>query len=806
MSGYLRLFPALILFASIFITPSFAGEVSLPRTGQTASYGPGDDGAIKAGLAWPSPRFKDNGDGTLTDNLTGLMWLKDGDCIVSSGYASANPSVAWLQEFDFVDKLNNGAFNNGAFHNITGYTTAKYNDWRVPNVNEMESLVKADSGQYSWLNASGFANIKGDLYATSTTAAGNTGSLWVIQMLCGSISEKDKGYVGCYVLPVRGVSNGPARVWQTGQSISYAPGDDGDNAQYGYDASWDPQARFIDNNDGTVTDTLTGLMWTKNTPNVWGNWSSVLTGVQSLNGSNYLGHSDWRLPNRKELRSLVDYSQYSPPLPAGNPFNHPVADFWTSSRDTVHSNNFWYIEMAAGNEQYTLNNSAYMAWPVRGDSSAPSPRNTLTINKAGDGAGTVTSDPAGISCGSSSNTAQASFYAGATVTLTAAPSSGSVFNGWAGGATGSTSAINITMTSSKTVTASFGKNSYSLTASASPAAGGTVAFSAPGPYAPNTKVTLTPNPAPGYQFSGWSNDASGTQDPLTVTMNKDMTVTANFAEIPDALALGYTQNGNAVTLNASLEMNGSMMPGQRVQIFETTPSGRDVSCGKAITGMDGTCRKKLAVNPGVTRTWYAKVISKGVCQGLESSPVTCTVGRVTPLSPDNKAVVTVPAPGLSWQGYDNATGYDVQVSTKPGFPAASTAAYPAAGTTFNGEEFSTGTRYFWRVTAELPTGTSMPSVARSIIYKGATNLSLTLISVNGNKGTFQATLTGSDGLGIPGRAVRITGGKQVVTAKTLADGSIIKTVTLRPGSYSVTAVFAGDRSYVPSQSLPVSGP
>ena len=93
MSGYLRIFSAFILFVSIFITPSFAGEVSLPQTGQTTSYGPGDDGAIQAGLAWPSPRFKDNADGTLTDNLTGLMWMKDANCVADSGYTRVLPTT-----------------------------------------------------------------------------------------------------------------------------------------------------------------------------------------------------------------------------------------------------------------------------------------------------------------------------------------------------------------------------------------------------------------------------------------------------------------------------------------------------------------------------------------------------------------------------------------------------------------------------------------------------------------------------------------------------------------------------------------
>ena len=797
MSKYFMLPLCLFLFTS-FITPSLAGEVSLPRTGQTTSYAPGDDGAIQAGLVWPSPRFKDNGDGTLTDNLTGLMWMKDADSLTSSGYVSgyAPPVLqSWKQSFDFVDQLNSGALSN-----ITGYT-AHYTDWRVPNVNEMESFLKADSPQYTWLNQAGFVNFRQDTaYYTSTTLAGDTTQAWVVRMNCGMIFSVSKGDTSMHVEPVRGISNGPAKVWQTGQTQVYNPGDDGDNAIHGYGTAWDHSTRFIDNTDGTVTDTLTGLMWPKQSGSPGQAWADALTYVNSLNTSNYLGHSDWRLPNRKELRSVIDYSQSNPPLPAGNPLSFPAQIYWSSSRDIVHDNQFWYVAMDNGNEQPGPNGPAYLyaVWPVRGgvNNAPPASKYTLTINKAGDGAGTVTSSPSGINCGASSSTAQASFDANTVVALTAAPSSGSIFNGWSGGASGSSSPINITMTSNKTITASFSKSSYSLTTSANPAAGGTVTLSAPGPYAPNAQVTLTPNPATGYQFSGWSGDASGTLNPLTVTMNKDKTITANFTVIPDTLSLDYAQNGKTVTLNASLKMNGTMTPGQRVQFFETV-AGKNMPCGKAVTGSDGTCRRKAIFTPG-THIWYARA-------GQEvSSPVSCTIGKTTAISPVNKAVVTVPDPDLSWLGYDNAVGYEVQVSNRPGFPAAYTTTFHATGTTFNAEALSLGKRYFWRVIVDLPAGTSMPSVARSLVYKNATNLSLTRTSANGNRGTFQAALTDPNGNGIPGKRVKIAG-KTLAYGLTGSGGLLTRTVTLPLGAYSVTAAFAGDGTYAPSVSLPASG-
>ena len=56
------------------------GPAPVEKTGQTTSYATGDDGDLEKGVSWPNPRFTDNLDGTITDNLTGLIWLKDANC------------------------------------------------------------------------------------------------------------------------------------------------------------------------------------------------------------------------------------------------------------------------------------------------------------------------------------------------------------------------------------------------------------------------------------------------------------------------------------------------------------------------------------------------------------------------------------------------------------------------------------------------------------------------------------------------------------------------------------------------------
>jgi len=123
----------------------------------------------------------------------------------------------------------------------------------------------------------------------------------------------------------------PAPVWETGQKTSYYGGDDGDLER---GVAW-PVPRFADHGNGTATDNLTGLMWTKNAnlPNGYMNWQQALNYVAGMNAGTYpnYGYHDWRLPNRKELFSLIDHSRYNPALPADHPFtNVQACSYWSS--------------------------------------------------------------------------------------------------------------------------------------------------------------------------------------------------------------------------------------------------------------------------------------------------------------------------------------------------------------------------------------------------------------------------------------------------------------------------------------------
>lgn len=157
----------------------------------------------------------------------------------------------------------------------------------------------------------------------------------------------------------------PVRVAATGQTISYAPGDDGDH-QNG--VSVDP--RFTDNGDGTVTDNLTGLIWLKEV-NCFGirSWNEALSDISTLaTGSCGLTDGsvagDWRMPNINELLSLIDYSQCCPALPVGHPFPELTeSPYWTSTDVVIFGQrwtvNVYYIGL-------TTTTGTTSSWPVRG--------------------------------------------------------------------------------------------------------------------------------------------------------------------------------------------------------------------------------------------------------------------------------------------------------------------------------------------------------------------------------------------------------------------------------------------------------
>jgi hypothetical protein len=175
----------------------------------------------------------------------------------------------------------------------------------------------------------------------------------------------------------------PECVAQTGQTTSYATGDDGEYQKgctpvvapsSGYSFGWyhrgsftcyDGTAQFTDNGDETVTDNLTGLMWAENA-NLDGakTWTDALTYCNDLSLG---GYDDWRLPNLNELRSLFDPTLSAPYLPAGHPFDGVQSEYWSSTTGRAGWTTYaWYVWLANGYVGLATKTSTNYVWPVRG--------------------------------------------------------------------------------------------------------------------------------------------------------------------------------------------------------------------------------------------------------------------------------------------------------------------------------------------------------------------------------------------------------------------------------------------------------
>jgi hypothetical protein len=186
---------ALLLSGAAYSGSLTGKRAFVPKTGQTPTVPinpapTGSDGNLQKGVALPSPRFTDNGNGTVTDNLTGLIWLKNASC-----FGKRN----WTNALSDCNSLANGDCG------LTDGSTA--GQWHLPNRFELESLL--DLSQYGpTLPATYpvFTNVQHlDGYWTSTTLAGDatsTSHAWYVGLFSGDVSFKGKP-LDYYVWPVR---------------------------------------------------------------------------------------------------------------------------------------------------------------------------------------------------------------------------------------------------------------------------------------------------------------------------------------------------------------------------------------------------------------------------------------------------------------------------------------------------------------------------------------------------------------------------------------------------------------------------
>ncbi|MGO9317455.1 MAG: DUF1566 domain-containing protein [Terracidiphilus sp.] len=322
--------------------------VRLYGTGAKTSYISGDDGSLKKGVAWPQTRFTSQ-NGTVTDSLTGLIWLQNAGCISPTTYAAAMTEVNHL-----------ASGTCGLSDNSTA------GQWRMPNINELESLVDVSASNPALPADSPFTNVSAAVYWSSTSYfGGETGSpyAWTIRMSDGRYVNDSvtnvKTTSNNAVWAVKGGGGGIISLQSTGQVISYASGDDG-SIQAGVAPTFE---RWVDNGNGSVTDTVTGLIWLKQANCINDTWQNAIADVNLL-ASGQCGLTDgsaagsWRMPNRNEMQSLSDrmennhadffnqiYLNFDNSVFREPIFTNFVVSqyYWTSSTDAANSSEAWTV-------------------------------------------------------------------------------------------------------------------------------------------------------------------------------------------------------------------------------------------------------------------------------------------------------------------------------------------------------------------------------------------------------------------------------------------------------------------------------
>jgi hypothetical protein len=230
------------------------------------------------------PSYQDNEDGTVTDMVTGLMWQQspdtdgDGD-IEAADKMTYEEAVAGAEDFEL----------------------AGYDDWRLPTIKEQYSLIifsGVDPSGYEGTSTDGlvpFINTDYFDFAYGDTDAG--------ERIIDSQYASSNMYVDGGLL--FGVNFADGRIKGYGLQMPFGPGEKTffvtyvrGNSNYGIN-------NFVDNSDSTITDNAKGLMWMQNDSNAGLTWEDALNYAENLK---YAGYSDWRLPDVKELQSIVDYS------------------------------------------------------------------------------------------------------------------------------------------------------------------------------------------------------------------------------------------------------------------------------------------------------------------------------------------------------------------------------------------------------------------------------------------------------------------------------------------------------------------
>ena len=263
----------------------------------------------------------------------------------------------------------------------------------------------------------------------------------------------------------------------------------------------------------------------------------------------------------------------------------------------------------------------------------------LDVTNAGTGTGTVTSSPGGINCGvDCSHT----YLEGTPVVLTADPEPGSTFAGWSGDCTG-TSTCNVTMSTNRSVTATFDDIpdpvTHSLTIAEAGTGTGSVQCSpaCATEYDEGTEVTLTADPGTGSSFTGWSGDCTGTGD-CVLTMDVDKAVTATFVDSSAPSAPALSSLGSFRTsLSIPLTWSASTDPESGIDSYtverRTAPPNGTFGSYSQIGTTDATSMS----SPGQAGSSYCFRVAATNGEGLSAT----SVERCTSLPVDDRGLTAV---------------------------------------------------------------------------------------------------------------------------------------------------------------------
>jgi hypothetical protein len=244
------------------------------------------------------------------DNVTGLIWEVKTD---DDAYGDKDQTFTWEGTRDLIDQLNRDKFGGR-------------DDWRLPTIKELATLVNYSS-QNPAINTTYFTNTPTSpasyFWASHEFVAPSTNAIYAWGLSCNS-----------------GIADN--EVLKTSQR--YARAVCGEPNGYGLDNI------LVDNGDGTVSDTKSGLMWQKIAPLEPILWENALTYCEELS---LAGYDDWRLPNIKELQSILDYKRHAPTIDPAI-FPETLSGwYWSSTAYPFDTNRFWTAAFRTG---YTYHN------------------------------------------------------------------------------------------------------------------------------------------------------------------------------------------------------------------------------------------------------------------------------------------------------------------------------------------------------------------------------------------------------------------------------------------------------------------